>query len=47
MSEVHLLAHAGHALLRGGPEGVSLVSTEAEDGEEHGGEVCVMRNPIE
>jgi len=41
------VARVGHAPLREGLEGVPLVSTETEDGGKHGGEACVMRNPVE
>lgn len=32
---------------RGDPDGVQLVSTEAEDGGEYGGEARVILNPVE
>jgi hypothetical protein len=44
ISEMHSLAHAVHDPLRGDSEGVQLVSTEEEDGGEHGGKARVMLN---
>jgi len=46
-SEMHSLVRAVNASMRGGPEGVRLVSTEAKDGGEYGGEVHVALNPDE
>jgi len=44
---MHSLACAINAPLRGGPKGVRLVSTEAEDYREHSEGARVVLNPTE